>query len=101
MMFSKEKLKCQKIPLVLQYHVPSKQRYPEEYTNHVLFMYFSFMDGEELKYSNSVSNKLNRPTLIEVFTSNRKKVELYATIFEDGFEKRIVDHANKDSFEQQ
>ena len=44
MMSSKEKLKCQKIPLVLQNHVPSKERYPEEYTHRKLFIYFPFRD---------------------------------------------------------
>ena len=66
MMLSKEKLKFRKIQLVLQYHVLSKERYPEEYTNHILFVYFPFRDEEELKYNNSNSNKLDRPSVIEI-----------------------------------
>ena len=100
-MFSKEKLKCRKIPLGLQYRVLSKKRYREEYTNHILFMYLSFMAEEELKYNNSNSNKLNQPSVIELFTSSRSKVENYATIVEDGFVRLIVDRANIDPFEQQ
>ena len=86
MMLSKETLKCRKIPLVLQYHVPNKERYPEEYTNPMLFMYFPFRDEDVLRYNNINYNKLNRSSVIEVFTSNRSKVEPYATIVEDSFE---------------
>ena len=86
MMLSKQTLKCRKIPLVLQYHVPNKERYPEEYTNPVLFTCLPFRDEEVLRYNNINSNKFNRSSVVEVFTSNRTKVEPYATIVEDSFE---------------
>ena len=41
-MSSTEKLKCQKTPLVLRYHVLSEERFPEEYTRHMFLMYFTF-----------------------------------------------------------
>ena len=41
-MSSTKKLKCQKTPLVLQYHVLSEERFPEQYTCHMLLMYFTF-----------------------------------------------------------
>ena len=81
---------CRKIPLVLQYHVPSKERCPEEYAHHMLFMYFPFKDDEELKHSNRFSNELNQPSIIEVVTSKRSKVEPYETIVEDALERLIV-----------
>ena len=58
-MSSKEKLKCRKIPLLLQYHVPSKEGYPDEHAHHMLFMYFPFRDEVGLKDNNSYSNMLN------------------------------------------
>ena len=42
LMSSKEKLKCQKIPFVLQFYVPNQQTQPEEYAHHMLFMYYPF-----------------------------------------------------------
>ena len=64
-------------------------------------MYFLFRDEEKLKYNNNYSNKLNRPSFIKVATSNRIKVEPYATIVEVAFERLIVYHTKIDSFEQQ
>ena len=53
----------------------------------MLFMYSPFKDEEEL---NKFFNKLNRPSVIEVVTSKRSKVESYETIVEDAFERLIV-----------
>ena len=64
-------------------------------------MHFSFRNKEELRYNYSYSNKINRASVIEVVKSNRSKVEPYATIIEDAFERLIVDHANIDPFWQQ
>ena len=93
MILSKEKLKCRKIPLMLQYRVLSKERYREKYIHHMLFMYFPFRDEEELKCNNSYSNELNRPSAIEVVTFDRSIVEPYA-IIKDAFERLIVDYGN-------
>ena len=41
LMSSREKLKCQKVPYVLQFYVPDQLTQPEEYAHHMLFMYYS------------------------------------------------------------
>ena len=64
-------------------------------------MYFPFRDEEEVKYNNSYSNKLKWLSAVEFVTSNHSKVEPYATIVKDAFERLIVDHANIDPFWQQ
>ena len=45
---SNEKLKCRKIPYVLQYYVPNKETSPEEYAHHMFFMYYPLRDEKEL-----------------------------------------------------
>ena len=35
-MSSKEKLKCRKVPCVLQFYVPNQQIQPEDYAHHML-----------------------------------------------------------------
>ena len=43
-LLSNEKLKCRKIPYVLQYYIPNKKISPEENVHHMFFMYYSFRD---------------------------------------------------------
>ena len=87
MISSKEKLKYRKVPLVLQYHVPSEEIYPEEHAHQMLFMYFPLRDKVELKCNNSCSNKSKWSSINEIVTSNRGKFEPYSTIFEDAFQR--------------
>ena len=49
LMASSERLKCRKIPFVLQFHVPDREIYPEEYAHHLLFMHLPFRDKNEIK----------------------------------------------------
>ena len=45
-MQSKEKLKCCKIPNLLQYYEPNRDAHPENYHHHIFFMYYSFRREE-------------------------------------------------------
>ena len=99
MMSSKAKLKCEKIPLVLRYHVSNKKRYAEECAHHMLLKYLHFKDEEAFKCNSGYDIKLNLPSVIEVVISNCSKVEPYATIVEYAFERLAVVHANIDPFE--
>ena len=49
LMSSKDKLQGSEIPFVLRYHVPSKEKYPEKYSYHLLCFFHSFRDKMELK----------------------------------------------------
>ena len=35
-------MKCCKVTQVLRYHVPNKDRYPEKFAHHLLFMFYPF-----------------------------------------------------------
>ena len=43
-LLSNEKIKCRKIPYVLQYYVPNKETNAKQYVHHILFMYYLFRD---------------------------------------------------------
>ena len=83
MMLSNEKLKCRKVLYVLKYYVPNKHTKREECAHHILFIYYSFRDENDLKSNNSYVEKLNQPNVLEVINLNRIKVESYATLVED------------------
>ena len=51
-LLSNEKMKCRKIPYVLQCYVPNKETKPEEYAHHMLFSYYLFRDEKELLSGN-------------------------------------------------
>ena len=48
-MSSKDKVQCHKVPFVLRYHIPIKEKYPEKYSYHLLHLFFPFRDEMELK----------------------------------------------------
>ena len=47
LMSSKEKLKCCKIPNVLQHYEPNRHVHSENYYHHILFMYYPFRREED------------------------------------------------------
>ena len=54
--------------IFLQYYVPNKENKPEEYTDHMLFMYYSFRDKKELLSGNppTYTCKLSEPGVIDL-----------------------------------
>ena len=48
---SGEKLRCLKVELVLQYHVPNQRKDREGHAHHLLFMIYPFHDEFELSHS--------------------------------------------------
>ena len=104
LMLSKEKLKCRKIPFVLQFYVPNEQTQPEEYAHHMLFMYYPFRNENDLKSGNppTYSNKLRESNVISLVNQNRARVEPFATIIDDAFERYTSElETNMDPFGQQ
>ena len=103
-MSSKEKLECQKIPFLLQFYVPNQQTQPEEYAHHMLFMYYPFRNENDLKSGNppTYSNKLRESNVISLVNQNRARVEPFATIIDDAFERYTSElETNMDPFGQQ
>ena len=61
--------------------------YPEEYAHNMLFMCFPFRNEVELKFSRSYANELRFPGVLDTVNLNRCKVEPYATIADNAFER--------------
>ena len=101
-MSSKGKLKCREVSFVLHFHVPNKELFPEEYTHHLLFLYFPFRNEAEVKYRNSYSEKFNLPGLVETINMNRIKVEPYASIVDDALDQLATNcESNIESYDDQ
>ena len=65
-------MKFCKRPYVLQYYVTNKETKPEEYANHMLFMYCPFRDEKELLSGNPpiYVSKLSGPRVIDLVNQN-------------------------------
>ena len=99
-----EKLKCRKIPYVLQYYVPNKETSPEEYAHHMFFMYYPLRDEKELWSGNPPTyvTKLSESGVIEVVNQNYSLAEPFATIVNDAFLKISCEiESNMDPYGQQ
>ena len=58
---------------MLQYHASHEEMYPEEYANHMLFMYFLFRNEAEPEFNSSYANKLNFSDVLDTVNFNRLK----------------------------
>ena len=104
LMSSKEKLQCRKVKAVLRYHTPNREKHPEKYAHHVLFMFYPFRKESDLFGSNS-------GTYVETLTEQqvRDMVNINKQLFEpfcDLVDSALLDireHVanNLDSFSQQ
>ena len=79
-MSSKEKLKCRKVPYVMQFYVSNRDMCHEEYTHHILFTYYPFRDENKLKSGNppTYADRLKEPCVTDVISDNCVVVESYA-----------------------
>ena len=94
-MSSKEKLKCRKTKVVLRYHVPNRNKYPEKYAHHILFMFYPFRAEDDLYLNNSYINKLYEPGVIDIINTNKQKLEPYTELLEialQNFLNNLIHH---------
>ena len=77
LMSSKEKMKCRKLPSVLQYFTPNKNRDYESYAHHLLLLFYPFQDESDLKVGipPSYTNKIAEPGVIDIINTNRALIE--------------------------
>ena len=104
LMSSKEKVKCRKILFVLQFYIPNQQTQRGEYAHHMLLMYYPFRKENDLKSGNppTYSNKLGESNMISLVNQNRDRVEPFATIIDNAFERYTSElQTNMDPFGQQ
>ena len=78
LMSSKDKRQCRKVPFVLRYHVPSKEKYPEKYSYHLLQLFCPFRDEMELKgkYLGTYKEKISEPGVVDIVNANKLLIEL-------------------------
>ena len=104
LMSSKEKLKCRKVPHILQFYVPNQHTQPEEYSHYMLFMYYPFRSENDLKSGNppTYSNKLRESNVIALVNQNHLKVEAFESFVNEVFERFNSElETNMDPFGQQ
>ena len=97
-------MKCPITLYVLQYHVFNKETKPEEYAQHMLFMYYPFRDEKELLSGNppTFASKLSEPAAIDLVNQNYSLVEPFATIVDNAFLRLSSDiDSIMDSYSQQ
>ena len=72
-----ETMKCHKVRKVLRYHVPNKDRYPEKFAHHLLFIFYPFCSEDELLTGNTPTyqNRLACPAVLNAINKNRQKFE--------------------------
>ena len=97
-------MKCRRTPHVLRYYVPNKESKPEDYDQHMLFMYYPFKDEKELLSGNRLTyaSKLSKPGLIDLVHQNYFLVEPASTIVDNALLRLSSDIDNiMDPYAQQ
>ena len=73
---SKEIMKCRKIKAVIRYHTPNKRKEPEKYFHHLLMLYFSWRNEQELfGEDQTYISKFYEPEVQEVVQRNKEIFE--------------------------
>ena len=80
LMSSKEKMKFRKLPSVLRYFTPNKNRDYESYAHHLLLLFYPFRDELDLKVAipPSYTNKIAEPGVIDIINTNRALTEPFS-----------------------
>ena len=97
LMNSNEKMRCRKVRRIIRYHVPNKNKLPEKYAHHLLFLFYPFRSEKELlsgvppTYQTTLSNR----NVLQVVNRNKQIFEPYGDIVEQAF---VNFHANLSSY---
>ena len=80
-----ETMKCRKVRRVLRYHVPNKDRYPEKFSQILLFMFHPFRPTDELLTGTppTYQNTLAYSSVLNAVNKNKQKFEPYPDIVEE------------------
>ena len=80
-----------KVEFVLRYHVPNKDKDPEAYAHHLLFIFYPFRSEEQLKAGEplSYSAKLLQAGVINVINDSKSLVEQFSDIVDEAFFSRF------------
>ena len=96
LMYSKEKLKCRKVPAILRFHSPNKDKDFELYVHHLLFLFYPFRSEIEMKIGEPLSytNKLAQPGVLEIVNNNKTRIEPFDDIVNEALIRYNVDNLN-------
>ena len=81
--------------------MPKKNRYPDKFAHHLLFMFYPLQSEDELLTVNPHQNTLACPSVLNEVNKNTQKFGLYADIVEEAFAN--FNHnlqSNQDSYGQ-
>ena len=80
-----ETLKYREVRRVLRYHVPNKDRYPEKFSQILLFMFHPFRPTDELLTGTppTYQNTLAYSSVLNAVNKNKQKFEPYPDIVEE------------------
>ena len=83
-MSSKEKMRCRNARKVLRYHIPNAVAKTEEYSHHLLMLFFPFRKESELvsEVDNTYFTKLNEPNVLAIVNENKDKFEPWGDLVE-------------------
>ena len=103
LMSAKENLKCRKVKAVLRYHVPNRQKYPEKYAHHLLFMYYPFRNEQDLKAENSgmYTEKLNEAGILDIINANKHVFKPFGDLVDSALLHKRTNIAHNDAFSEQ
>ena len=64
--------------------MPNRNRFPEKYAHHLLFMFYPFRNEQNLKYADSGSycEKLQEPGILDIVNRNKQVFEPYGELVE-------------------
>ena len=103
LMNSKEKLKSRKVPKVLRYYTPNKNKHPEKFAHHMLMLFYPFRSEEaDLKIDGSYVLKLNMDEVKDIVNRNKQFFEPDGDLVNLVLQNYRDDMVhNQDSFAQQ
>ena len=99
-----KKLRCRKVPCILRYHVPNRNKFPEKFAHHILFLFCPFRSEAELLSTefHTYVDKLSEPGILEIINFNKSIVEPYTDLVDEAFIRFRNDITlNSNSFAQQ
>ena len=103
LMSSKQKLKCRKVPAVLRFYTPNKDKNFEIFAHHLLFLFFPFRNELNGGDPGTYANKLSQPGVLDIVNENKARIEPYSDLVDTALVQYNVDSSafNTDPFAEQ
>ena len=80
LMSPNEKLKCKTLRVILRYHEPNPDKYPEKYAHRLLFTFYPFRNEDNLKLDGCCFAKLKQSGVLDIINLNRQKLNPHSEL---------------------